>query len=308
VSLNALSAYPKKIKIVEVGPRDGLQNEKALISRSAKVRFIKDLAKAGVANIEATSFVHPKAIPQLADAGDVLAALGDLPESVDISVLVPNMRGLERALAAGVRHIAVFSACSETFNQKNIRCGIDESLERIAPVMELGKAEGLKIRGYVSTVFGCPYEGVVDAAVAVRVTRQLLDLGCYEISLGDTIGIGNPKGVMETLGIILGDVDKDKLALHFHDTRGTALANVMVGLGLGIASYDSSAGGLGGCPYAPGAAGNLATEDLVFLMDGMGIETGIDLESLARASLTLEKSLDHALPGRTVATFRQPCE
>lgn len=300
-----LSTYPKKIKIVEVGPRDGLQNEKAQIPTDAKIKFIQDLAKAGLKNIEATSFVHPKAVPQLADAMEVLTGLS-VPPGTDVSVLVPNMRGLERALKAGSKHIAVFTACSETFNQKNIGCGIEESFERFAPVVEKAKEEGLKIRGYVSTVFGCPYEKEVDPELASNVTKRLLDQGCYEVSLGDTIGVATPRGVQETMEVILKDLelDPEKLALHFHDTRGTALANVHTGIMLGIHTFDSSAGGLGGCPYAPGAAGNLATEDLVYFLEGLGVETGVDLKALAFASLTLEKSLNHSLPGRAVATFR----
>jgi hydroxymethylglutaryl-CoA lyase len=301
-----LSSYPKKVKIIEVGPRDGLQNEKVQVPSAAKIRFIHDLAQAGVTNIEATSFVHPKAIPQLADAAVVLEGLIDLPETVDLSVLVPNMKGLQRALAAGVRHIAVFTACSETFNQKNINCSIDESFQRIAPVIEAAKKEGLKIRGYVSTVFGCPYEGEVDVKLAIQLTQRLFDAGCYEISLGDTIGVATPAQVFSVMEQVLKTIDKEKIALHFHDTRGTALANVMAGLELGITTYDSAAGGLGGCPYAPGAAGNLATEDLLYFLDGLGIETNMRLEGVAKASLTLEKSLDHLLPGRTVATFREP--
>lgn len=300
-----MSAYPKKIKIVEVGPRDGLQNERAQIPTEVKIKFVQDLAKSGLKNIEATSFVHPKAVPQLADAMEVLTGLGDLPHDTDISVLVPNLRGLDRAISAGSKHIAVFSACSETFNQKNIGCGIEESFERFLPVIEKARAEGIKIRGYVSTVFGCPYEGHVDPQLALSVTQRLLDLGCYEVSLGDTIGVATPRSVQEAMSVILdGGIDPDKLALHFHDTRGTALVNVYTGLLLGIRAFDSSAGGLGGCPYAPGAAGNLATEDLVYFLQGLGVETGVDLEALANASLTLEQSLDHPLPGRTVATFR----
>ncbi|MDF1667000.1 MAG: hydroxymethylglutaryl-CoA lyase [Planctomycetota bacterium] len=299
-----MSSYPKKIKIVEVGPRDGLQNERAQIPTEAKIKFVHGLAKAGLKNIEATSFVHPKAVPQLADAMEVLTALDDLPEDTDVSVLVPNMRGLDRAISAGSKHIAVFTACSESFNQKNIKCGIEESFERITPVIERAKAEGIKIRGYVSTVFGCPYEGDVDPKVALAVTQRLLDLGCYEVSLGDTIGVATPRSVQKAMSVILEGVGPEKLALHFHDTRGTALVNVFLGMQLGIRVFDASAGGLGGCPYAPGAAGNLSTEDLVYFLQGLGVETGVDLEALAEASLTLEQSLDHPLPGRTVATFR----
>lgn len=299
-----LSDYPKKIKIVEVGPRDGLQNEGAQIPTEAKIKFVQDLAKAGLKNIEATSFVHPKAVPQLADAMEVLSGLGQVPEDTDISVLVPNMRGLDRAISAGSKHVAVFTACSETFNQKNIGCSIEESIERFLPVIEKAKSEGIKIRGYVSTVFGCPYEGEVDPKLALSLTKRLLDLGCYEVSLGDTIGVATPKTVHDAMSVILAGVSPDKLALHFHDTRGTALVNVFVGMSLGVRVFDASAGGLGGCPYAPGAAGNLATEDLVYFLHGLGIETGVDLEALAMASLSLEQALDHPLPGRTVATFR----
>jgi len=295
--------YPESVEIVEVGPRDGLQNERVLVSTSAKRSFITALARSGLRRIEATAFVHPKAVPQMADAREVLRGL-ELPKEVELSALVPNMRGYESAREAGIESIAVFTATSESFNQRNIRCGIEESFDRFRPVLVRALEDGVKVRGYLSTVFGCPYEGVSSPVVALELTRRLLELGCYEVSLGDTIGVGTPIQVRQILEPIVEALGPEQLALHFHDTRGTALANVLVGLELGIKVFDSSAGGIGGCPYAPGAAGNLATEDLVYLLEGMGISTGVTLPDLAAASLGLEAELDHALPGRTVATFR----
>lgn len=297
--------FPESVDIVEVGPRDGLQNEKSHIPTKAKIQFIKALAAAGLKRIEATSFVSPRAIPQLSDAKAVIDGLKGLPEDVELSVLVPNMKGLERALSVGIKDIAIFTAASKTFNQKNIGTDIEGSFKRFEEVMATAKAEGLNVRGYVSTVFVCPYEGVIAASVAKEVTERLLAEGCSEVSLGDTIGAATPKMVAESLEQILASCPVDKLALHFHDTRGTALANVMTGLGMGFRVFDSSAGGLGGCPYAPGAAGNLATEDLLYLLEGLGLKTGAQIDKVAAAALALESSLNHSLPGRTVATYRQ---
>lgn len=288
---------PERVSIVEVGPRDGLQNEPASVPTAMKVAFIEGLAKAGLHDIEVTSFVNPKRIPQLADAVDVLAAL-PAREGVRWSALVPNMKGLERAIEAGVKRIAVFTAASETFTQKNIGMSIAASIETFGAVAAAARAEGMSVRGYVSTVVACPYEGPVDAARVCEVTERLLDVGVDEVSLGDTIGVGVPTDVERMLAAVLGRVAPSQIALHFHDTCGTALANVLTGLQMGITTFDASAGGLGGCPYAPGAAGNLATEDLVYFLERMGIRTGVDLETLAATSAKLEEALGRPLPSK----------
>jgi isopropylmalate/homocitrate/citramalate synthase len=284
---------PKRVRVVEVGPRDGLQNEKAQIPTAAKIQFIDLLSAAGFDMVEATSFVSPRAIPQLADAGDVMAGIARRA-GVSYPVLVPNQKGMERALAAGAQAIAVFTASSETFTQHNINATIAESLENFRPVLAMARGAGVPVRGYISTVFGCPYEGAVSPARVLDVAERLLALGVDELSLGDTIGVATPNQVVDVVTLLAGRVPLAKLALHFHDTRGTALANVLTGLQLGITTYDSSAGGLGGCPYAPGAAGNLATEDLLYLLRGLGIETGIDLEKVVEATSYLSSWLGHA--------------
>ncbi len=271
------------MRIYEVGPRDGLQNEKAPISTHAKLRFIQLLADAGLREIEATSFVAPKAIPQLADADELMARLERRP-GVRYPVLVPNGRGMERALAAGAREVAVFTAATESFNRRNINATIEESLRNIGEVAALARAEGVWVRGYVSTVFGCPYEGAVAPEAPLRVAERLLELGVAELSLGDTIGVATPRIVEAVLGPAAERFGMDRVGLHFHDTRGTALANTLLALQMGYWIFDSSAGGLGGCPFAPGAAGNLATEDLLYLLHGLGIETGVDLDKVVAAS------------------------
>lgn len=291
------ATLPKRVTVVEVGPRDGLQNEHALISTDVKVRFIDALSDAGLPVVEATSFVSPKSIPQLADADDVLRAIRRRT-GVRYPVLVPNERGFERALAAGAHEIAVFTAASETFNQRNVNATIAESIERFKPVVVLAKRHEMRVRGYVSTCYGCPYEGPIRPAAVVDVMRRLLALGIDEISIGDTIGVATPNQVADLCALLLREIDAGRLALHFHDTRGTALANVVAGLQSGVAIFDSSAGGLGGCPYAPGAAGNLATEDLIYMLDGMGIETGVALEKVVRASSLLAAQLDHPLTSK----------
>jgi hydroxymethylglutaryl-CoA lyase len=291
------STLPKRVTVVEVGPRDGLQNERALITTEIKVRFIDALSEAGLPVVEATSFVSPKSIPQLSDAEDVLRTIRRKP-GVRYPVLVPNERGFERALAAGAREIAVFTAASETFNRHNINAGITESIDRFKPVVALAKQHGLRVRGYVSTSFGCPYEGAVKPAAVNSVMARLLELGIDEISIGDTIGVATPSQVAEVCDLLLQTIDAGRLALHFHDTRGTALANVVAGLQSGVAIFDSSAGGLGGCPYAPGAAGNLATEDLIYMLDGMGIETGVSLAAVVSASALIAAHLDHPLTSK----------
>lgn len=294
---NLSPRYPARVRLVEVAPRDGLQNEPIQIPTGTKVEFIQRLAAAGCPEIEVTSFVHPARVPQLADAEAVLSAL-DLSSGTTFAALVPNERGLERALAAGVRRIAVFTGASETFVSRNIGMSIRESLDRFRPLVQRALAEGLSVRGYVSTCFGCPYEGEVSQEQVARITRELLDMGADEVSLGDTIGVAVPADVTRLLDLLLKRLPAERLALHFHDTSGTALANVLAGLEGGISCFDSSAGGLGGCPYAPGASGNLATEDLLYLLDRMGIETGISLDRVWQASAFVEPHLGHLLPGR----------
>lgn len=290
---SAFAGMPNRVTIVEVGPRDGLQNEGATIPTALKVAFIDALSDSGLPVIEATSFVRAESIPQLADAEEVMRAIVRRP-GVRYPVLVPNLRGFERAMGAGAHEIALFTAASESFARANINATIAESLERFQPVIERAKADQMRVRAYVSTCFGCPYEGAVKPQAVLDVVARLLELGADEISLGDTIGVATPGEVVRLCALVLAQVDAGRLALHFHDTRGTALANVLAGLQSGIAIFDASAGGLGGCPYAPGAAGNLATEDLVYMLDGMGIRTGVDLGRVVRATMLIAAVLDHA--------------
>lgn len=287
------------VRIVEVGPRDGLQNEKVTIPTQVKIDYITALADAGLRVIEAGAFVSPKWVPQMADTAEVYR---DIPKDpgVEYPVLVPNERGLERAIEAGVKSISIFTAASETFNKRNINMSIDESFVNYAPVAARAVREGIKVRGYVSTAFGCPYEGNVEPEKVLEVSARLLDLGCYEVSVGDTIGVGTPMQVQGVVGVLLQVIPASKLAMHFHDTRGTALANTLATLEMGISTFDASAGGLGGCPYAPGASGNLATEDLVYMLDRMGIETGVDLDRLVEAAAIIAPYIDHPLPGRVL--------
>lgn len=281
---------PPSVTIVEVGPRDGLQNEPVAVSADAKVAFVEALADAGLRIVEATSFVAPSAVPQLADADEVFPRIRRR-EGVRYPVLVPNMRGMERAEAAGAEAVAVFTAASETFTRRNIGMSIAGSLEAFHPVIERATALGWWRRGYVSTAFGCPYEGDVDTGVVVEVTEALLALGCDEVSIGDTIGVAEPHDVQALVGTLLERVPVDRLALHLHDTYGRALANVEAGLGLGIRTFDASAGGTGGCPFAPGAPGNLATEALCGLLDRLGIDHGVDAAAVEAAGLTLRTRL-----------------
>ncbi|MDP8925277.1 MAG: hydroxymethylglutaryl-CoA lyase [Chloroflexota bacterium] len=292
-----LETLPRRVRICEVGPRDGLQNEAVTISAADKVRFVDLLTAAGHQMIEVTSFVHPKLVPQMADADVVLPAIERRPD-VRYPVLVPNARGLERALRAGAREIAVFTAATESFNGRNINATIDESLGAIGEVMRLARAEGLWVRGYVSTVFGCPYEGPVTPEAGLRVAARLFDLGVDEVSLGDTIGVGTPRVVEAVLAPAADRFGVDRVGLHFHDTRGTALANALLALQLGYWIFDSSAGGLGGCPFAPGAAGNLATEDLLYLLDGLGIESGVSLAGVLAASRFMAGKVVHPLTSK----------
>lgn len=288
---------PEEISIVEVGPRDGLQNEPEHIPTKQKLTFINDLVESGLTQIEATSFVHPKAVPQLADAMDVATGLPDAP-GVVFSALVPNQKGLERAIDAGIKRIAVFTAASETFTRKNINMTIDESLEVFEPVVKSASNHGMSVRGYVSTAFVCPYEGEVSKEKVREVTNRLLAMGIDEVAISDTIGAAAPNDITQTVGYVLDKIAPEKIALHFHDTYGTALANVYAGLQLGIKTFDASTGGLGGCPYAPGAAGNLATEDLVYFLGRMNIRSNVDLDKLMSAAAGMAAVLGRTLSSR----------
>jgi len=285
-----MNQYPEHVRIVEVGARDGLQNEKTIVPAAVKIELIDRLSDTGLQSIEATSFVSPKWIPQLADAAEVFAAIRRKP-GVRYPVLVPNLQGYERARAVGADEIAVFAAASEAFSRKNINASIDESIERFAPVMERARADGVEVRGYVSTVLGCPYQGDVPVADVVRVAKRLHDAGCYEISLGDTIGVGTPAQARAMLAAVAQEVPIAALAVHFHDTRGQALANILACLELGVAVVDSSVAGVGGCPYARGASGNVASEDVVYMLHGMGIGTGIQLDKLIETGRWLSSQL-----------------
>ncbi len=299
--------WPARVTLVEVGPRDGLQNEPAPVPTEIKIGLIERLAESGLSVIEATSFVSPKRVPQLADAAQVMAGIARRP-GVRYPVLVPNMKGLEAALAAGAREIAVFGAASETFSQRNINCGIDESLARFAPVCAAAKERGMRLRGYVSCVLGCPYEGAVAPEAVARVARALADLGCEEISLGDTVGVGTPARARAMVEAVAAAVPVERLAVHFHDTYGQALANIFAVLPLGIAVIDSAVAGLGGCPYAPGATGNVATEDVLYMLNGLGIETGVDLDLLARAGWFICDALGRAPASRVSRALRARAE
>ncbi|WP_226683914.1 hydroxymethylglutaryl-CoA lyase [Shewanella indica] len=280
---------PPKVSLFEVGPRDGLQNETS-VSTQAKIALIEALADAGVKRIEAASFVSPKWVPQMADSGEVLRGISRRA-GVCYSALTPNLKGLELALAAGADEVAVFAAASEGFSQKNINCSIEESIARFEPLLSRAKEQGIRVRGYVSCVLGCPYDGEIAPAEVARVAEILHQLGCYEISLGDTIGVGTPLKARKMLETVAERVPVERLALHFHDTYGQALANILACLETGVSVIDTSVAGLGGCPYAKGASGNLASEDLVYMLHGMGIDTGIDLNKLARAGRQISQQL-----------------
>ncbi|MAQ18641.1 MAG: hydroxymethylglutaryl-CoA lyase [Sandaracinus sp.] len=290
-------SLPEAVSIYEVSPRDGLQNESAQVATHAKVRLIEALVDAGLKRVEVTSFVSPKWVPQMADADQVCQMI-ERREGVTYSALVPNARGLERAMAADLDEVAVFISASETHNRKNVNKTVAQTLAAFEKVIGPASQQGLRVRGYVSTVWGCPYEGDVDPEAALTIARELLDRGCYQVSLGDTIGVGTPLQTRRILERFLADVPRDQIALHLHDTRGTALANVLVGLEMGIRDFDASVGGLGGCPYAPGAAGNLATEDLVYTLQGMGIETGVDMPKVWQAGQVAEAIVGRELPGK----------
>ncbi len=291
-------ALPAEVEIYEVGPRDGLQNEAQIVSTDSKIAMIERLVDAGVRRIEITSFVNPRWIPALADHAELASRLTRKP-GVRYSALVPNLRGLDAACRAGMDEIAVFMAASETHNQKNINKSTDEALETYAEVCREALSRGVKVRGYVSTVYGCPYEGSISLESVYHVGKSLLDMGVYELSLGDTIGVGTPRQVAWILsGLMERSIAKEQLAVHFHDTRGTALANVTVALQLGISIVDSSLGGLGGCPYAPGASGNVATEDVVYMLDGMGVKTGVDLDKVVPVAVYMQSQLGRELPSK----------
>lgn len=289
--------YPNHVRMVEVGPRDGLQNESKAVSTEIRVELIDRLTAAGLPVIEAGSFVSPKWVPRMADTGEVMARIRRKP-GVSYPVLVPNMKGFEAALAAGSEEIAIFGAATETFSMRNINCSIDESLERFAPVARAAVEHGVRVRGYMSVVLGCPYEGDVRPQAVADVSRRLYEMGCYEISLGDTIGTGTPSKTQKMFETVAKHVPVDKLAGHFHDTYGQALANMLAALELGIATFDSSVAGLGGCPYAKGATGNVASEDVLYMLDGMGIETGVDMSSLLEAAEFICSHLGRATVSR----------
>ncbi len=290
---------PPEVSIYEVSPRDGLQNERVNATFQDKLRLIDAVVAAGLKRVEITSFVSPKWIPQLADADEVAEAAKP-PPGVQFSALVPNAKGLARAKAADVREIAVFVSASETHNRKNVNKSIDLTLAAFDDTIGPALSAGMRVRGYVSTVWGCPYEGFVDPRRALAIAKRLVDMGCYQISLGDTIGVGTPRQTHDIIRLMSSEIPKDALAMHMHDTRGTALANIVVGLELGICDFDASIGGLGGCPYAPGAAGNVATEDLVYMLHGMGIKTGIDLDRLLEAGRLASGIVGRTLPGKVL--------
>ncbi|MFF7677739.1 hydroxymethylglutaryl-CoA lyase [Actinacidiphila glaucinigra] len=296
-----LDGLPQRVRIHEVGARDGLQNEKATVPTEVKAEFVHRLADAGLTTVEATSFVRPEWVPQLADAEQLMPLLDDLGDGIRLPVLVPNRRGLERALALGVREVAVFGSATESFAKANLNRTVEESLEMFAPVVTAAKEAGARVRGYLSMCFGDPWEGAVPVPQVAAVARRLYDLGCDELSLGDTIGVATPGHVVALLDALGGlDVPVERLAVHFHDTYGQALSNTLAALRHGVTVVDASAGGLGGCPYAKSATGNLATEDLVWMLDGLGVETGVDLSRLTATSVWMAEQLGRPSPSRTV--------
>ena len=299
--------YPKRVKLVEMGPRDGLQNEPGTVSTDVKVELVDRLSDAGFVSIETSSFVSPKWVPQMADAAEVMARIRRKP-GVSYPVLVPNMKGLEGALAVKAEEIAVFAAATEAFSKRNTNCSIAESFERFKPVCKAALDHGLRVRGYVSVVLGCPYEGEVKPEAVAEVSKRLLELGCYEVSLGDTIGTGTAAQAQRMVEIVAKQIPMEKLAGHFHDTYGQALANIVATMELGVATFDSSVAGLGGCPYAKGATGNVASEDVLYLLDGLGIQTGVDMDRLLDAAdfiCTQLKRPTISRAGRALAMKRQ---
>ena len=300
--MTTTTEMPRRVRLVEVGPRDGLQNEKQPISTADKVRLVDDLSAAGVRYIEVGSFVSPKWVPQMAGSAEVFAQIRQ-KAGVTYAALAPNLKGLEAAIESGVSEVAVFAAASEAFSQKNINCSIDESLARFVPLMAAARENGVQVRGYVSCVLGCPYEGEIDPKRVAHVAHELFAMGCYEVSLGDTIGTGTPGKTRQLFDLVSRDVPREKLAGHFHDTYGQALANIYASLQEGICTFDSSVAGLGGCPYAKGASGNVASEDVLYMLDGLGIETGIELDALVAAGQRISDVLGRA-NGSRVARAR----
>jgi len=292
-----LDHLPPDVSLYEVGPRDGLQNESRLIPTDDKIALIDALSATGLGAIEITSFVNPRWIPQLADAAEVARRITRRP-GVVYSALVPNRQGLDSALAAGMKEIAVFMSASETHNKKNINKTIAQTLLAFQDTVPPALAAGVKVRAYVSTVYGCPYEGAVDPAKALELCRELRALGCYQVSLGDTIGVANPRQVRDVLSRVLAEIPASEVAVHFHDTRGTALANILVSVEMGIRTVDAALGGLGGCPYAPGASGNVATEDVIYMLEGMGVRTGVDVDKLMEASRLASTLIGHEVPSK----------
>lgn len=302
-----MMGYPKFVKIVEVGPRDGLQNELGFVPTETKVSLIQKLADCGLSMIEAGAFVSPKWVPQMADGADVFAAI-EKKSGVVYSALTPNMKGLEAAMAAGVEEIAVFVAGSESFSKKNTNCTIAESIERFLPLCDVALKTGISVRGYVSCVLGCPYEGEISTAVVAELSARLMDGGCYEVSLGDTIGCGTPAKAQALVNEVGAAISMDKIAVHFHDTYGQALANIHAVLQQGISVVDSSVAGLGGCPYAKGASGNVATEDVLYMLNGLGLDTGIDMIGLLKASAYITGELSRPPSSKVALALNGPVE
>jgi len=296
-SSSVFDQLPPDVTLYEVGPRDGLQNESRMVPTDDKVRLIDALSETGLRAIEITSFVNPKWIPQLADGGEVSRRIARKPGLI-YSALVPNRQGLDAAIASGMKEVAVFMSASETHNKKNINKTIAQTLTAFRDTVPPALAAGLRVRAYVSTVYGCPYEGAVDPARAVELARALRELGCYQVSLGDTIGVANPRQVRDVLSRVQAEIPKPEVAVHFHDTRGTALANILVSVEMGITTVDAALGGLGGCPYAPGASGNVATEDVVYMLEGMGVKTGVDLDKLVDCSRLASTLVGHEMPSK----------
>lgn len=313
-SIRYNSTMPKSVEIVEVGPRDGLQNEKFHVPMGDKIQLIQKLSASGIKRIEAGSFVSPNWVPQMADTPDIFEYLlrnGRVKNSSSsrYSALTPNIRGLQKAKELGVEEVAIFGAASESFSQKNINCDIETSIDRFTEVCEAALDHGIRVRGYVSCVLGCPYEGAIDPQIVAAVTKRMLDLGCYEISLGDTIGVGDPKSTRVLLDTVLASgIPADKLAVHFHDTYGMAIANILVALEKGIKVIDSSVSGLGGCPYAQGASGNVATEDVVYLLDGLGIKHNVDLSKLLEAQTFIDKVLNRESKSKVALALAKKVE
>ncbi|KAG8506687.1 Hydroxymethylglutaryl-CoA lyase, mitochondrial [Galemys pyrenaicus] len=291
VSTSSMGPFPSRVKIVEVGPRDGLQNEKNIVPTPVKIRLIDMLSEAGLPVIEATSFVSPKWVPQMADNAEVLKGIQKFP-GISYPVLTPNLKGFQAAVAAGAKEVAIFGAASELFTKKNINCSMDESLQRFDEIMKVAQATGIPVRGYISCVLGCPYEGKISPAKVAEVSKKLYSMGCYEISLGDTIGVGTPGIMRDMLSAVMREVPLTALAVHCHDTYGQALANTLMALQMGVSVVDASVAGLGGCPYAQGASGNLATEDLVYMLTGLGIDTGVNLQKLQEAGTFICQALN----------------